>query len=105
MSLVTQGPGGRMISYTTPTHSRMVSSVKVSVAAMENLLHGSVWSYSTQHLMILRCAFAHLKALIKMLLFNCLRYTSSNTIHNYYVIAKIAVGLIATMNFNILFIC
>ena len=40
------------------TDSGTVSSVEVSVAAMENLLHGSVWSYQTQQLMILRCAFA-----------------------------------------------
>jgi hypothetical protein len=38
--------------------SGMASSVKVSVAAMGNLLHGSVWSYPTQQLMILRCVFA-----------------------------------------------
>ena len=40
------------------THSGMASSVKVSVAAMESLLHGSVWSYQTQQLMILRCVVA-----------------------------------------------
>ena len=33
-----------LIIYTTLTFSGMASSVKVSVAAMENLLHGSVWS-------------------------------------------------------------
>ena len=81
MSLVIQGPGGRMTSYTTLTPSGLVSSVKVSVAAMENLLHGSVWSYPTQQLMILRCAFAHLSAPIKMLSFNSLRYTSSNIMY------------------------
>ena len=57
VSPATQGARWRVSSYTTLTHSGMVSSVKVSVAAMENLLHGSVWSYPTQQLMILRYAF------------------------------------------------
>ena len=45
--------------------SGTVSSVKVSVAAMENLLHGSVWSYPIQQLMILRCKFAFLQGICK----------------------------------------
>ena len=46
------------ITFVVEINSGMVSSVKVCVAAMENLLHGSVWSYPTQQLMILRCVFA-----------------------------------------------
>ena len=49
------------------TLSGMASSVRVSVAAMENLLHGSVWSYQTQQLTILRCAFVILKEVLMTL--------------------------------------
>ena len=79
VSLATREHGGRMTSCTIPTHSGTASSVKVSAAAMENLPHGSVWSYQTQRLTILRCVFAHWSALIRMLSFNCWRYTSSNS--------------------------
>ena len=47
-----------MTTFTLKMYSGMASSVKASVAAMENLLHGSVWTYQTHQLMILRCAFA-----------------------------------------------
>ena len=47
-------------------HSGMVRSVKASVAAMENLPRGSVWSYQAQQLMILRCEFAVEKGTIEM---------------------------------------
>ena len=47
-----------MTTFTLKMYSGMASSVKASVAAMENLLHGSVWTYQTHQLTILRCAFA-----------------------------------------------
>ena len=50
-----------VITFTPLIHSGMGSSVKVSVVAMENLLHGSVWSSQIQQLMILRCACVFLK--------------------------------------------
>ena len=58
----------RLIICTLLTHSGMASSVKASVAVMENLLHGSVWSYQTQQLMILRSVYVYLKAEVLMML-------------------------------------
>ena len=47
-----------LVSTCTPlTLSGMASSVKASVAVMENLLHGSVWTYQPQQLMILKFAY------------------------------------------------
>ena len=65
------------VIYTQEIDSGMVSSVKVSVAAMENLLHGSVWSYPTQQLMILRYAFAVERGLMMKPWYNCWNYSSS----------------------------
>ena len=50
---VIQQINGLITVCTLTTHSGMVSSVKVSVAAMENLLRGSVWNYQTQQLTII----------------------------------------------------
>jgi hypothetical protein len=47
-----------MITFIPKIDSGMASSVKATVAAMGNPLHGSVWSYQTQQLMILRYVFA-----------------------------------------------
>ena len=55
------------ITCTPLTLSGMAISVKASVAAMENLLHGSVWTYQTQQLMILRSAFVWVKEVSMML--------------------------------------
>ena len=55
------------ILFTPLMLSGMASNVKVSVAAMENLLHGSVWSYPTQQLTILRCTYAYLRKALMML--------------------------------------
>ena len=56
-----------LVIFTPLTLSGMASSVRVSVAAMENLLHGSVWSYQTQQLMTLRCAYVYLKKAMMVL--------------------------------------
>ena len=64
------------ITSTVVIHSGMASSVKVSVVAMENL-HGSVWSYRTKQLMILRCAFAKVGSLVMILLYICWNCTSN----------------------------
>jgi hypothetical protein len=53
----------------------MASSVKASVAAMVNLLHGSVWSYQTQRLMILRSVYVALNEVLMILKPSCLNYT------------------------------
>ena len=66
------------VSCTLPIDSGMGSSVKASVAAMGNLLHGSAWCYPIQRLMILRCASAVQYQLMITLQYNCWNCTSSN---------------------------
>ena len=70
------------VIYTPPIHSGMVSSVKASVAAMESLLHGSVWSYPTQQLMISKCVCACLSQPMMMLLSNSLNCMCSERCGN-----------------------
>ena len=66
------------VTFTVMIHSGMESSVKVSAAAaMEILHHGSVWSFLTLRLMILRCAFAYLMPVLMMSQFICWRYRGS----------------------------
>ena len=65
--------------YCTPMiQSEMARSVKASVAAMEDLLHGLVHSYPIQRLTILRCAFAVLYHLVITLQYNYWSSMSSN---------------------------
>ena len=65
------------VRFTVMIHSGMESSVKVSTAAMENLHHGSLWSYLTPQLMTLRYAFAYLMPALMMSLFSCWRFIFS----------------------------
>jgi hypothetical protein len=66
-----------VITSTAVIHSGMASSVKVSVAAMGNPLRGSVWSYQTQRLTILKCVFAMEGSLVMIPLYTCWNYTSN----------------------------
>ena len=68
VSLAIQQTHSLTISSSAAIHSGMGSSVKVSVAVMENLLHGSVWSFPTQQLMLLKCAFVLVKQVVQMML-------------------------------------
>ena len=62
------------IIFTAMTNSGMGSSVKVSAVVMESLHHGSVLSFPTHQLMILRCVFALLKGLLMTLQSSYWRY-------------------------------
>ena len=76
---------GSVVIYTPLTLSGMASSVRASVAAMENLLHGSVWSYQIQQLMTLRCAYVCLKEAMMTLPSSYLNSTfSTNEIEHDY---------------------
>ena len=59
--------------YTPVILSGTASSVikKASVAVMESLLRGSVWSYQTQQLMILRCAYVEVTVIALSSYLNC----------------------------------
>ena len=77
VSQAIQPTGGLVVICTPLTLSGMASSVRVSVAAMENLLHGSVWSYQTQQLMILRSAYVWVNQVMMTLPLSCLNSMSS----------------------------
>ena len=66
-----------LITCTPLTLSGMAGSVKASVAVMGNLLHGSVWTYQTQLLMILWSAYVYLNQVITILSSSYLNSTFS----------------------------
>ena len=65
--------------YTAMILSGMGNNVKVSVAVMENLHHGSVWSYQILQMMILKYAYVEIKHyMMKTIQLHCWSSMSSN---------------------------
>jgi hypothetical protein len=88
-----------MAAFIPMIDSGMASSVKVCVAAMVNLLRGSVWSYQIQQLMILRCVFALQRALILMMsLYNCWNYTSNENMKDISIILLLVLAYLILVN-------